>query len=250
MARLANYWDNFNFKRVLTNALIILCLLLLWSNCEKGAKISQINGLNSSLSDTATFWKTKEGFHKARITVLEANTARDFINLSTKDTTIIKLQKLVNNNKQFIKKQGSITVIESETKIKTSVANIVDNNTKVYPDGKSPIYTSQIKLGKWVTGSTIATRDSTIIDISFREEMDFVIGRKKTGFLGLGKGQPFVEATLHNPYSEIKVIRSYQPKAPANKKYHIGPTLVYGIGQNLQPGVYIGIGFTWGIINF
>jgi hypothetical protein len=91
---------------------------------------------------------------------LEANTARDFINLSTKDTTIIKLQKLVNNNKQFIKKQGSITVIESETQNK-DLSCTLWTITLVYPDGKSPIYTSQIKLGKWVTGSTIATRDST-----------------------------------------------------------------------------------------
>jgi hypothetical protein len=80
------------------------------------------------LSDTATFWKTKEGFIKLGLQYWK-QTPGDFINLSTKDTTIIKLQKLVNNNKQFIKKQGSITVIESETKIKTSVANVNDNTS-------------------------------------------------------------------------------------------------------------------------
>jgi hypothetical protein len=50
--------------------------------------------------------------------------------------------------------------------------------------------------------------------------MDFVIGRKED-WIRLARAT-FVEATC-NPYSEIKVIRSYQPKA-LKQKYHIGPT--------------------------
>jgi hypothetical protein len=49
--------------------------------------------------------------------------------------------------------------------------------------------------------------------------MDLVIGREKTGFLGLGK--TFVEATLHNPYSEVKVLRTYQTQLPKTKKSFI-----------------------------
>jgi hypothetical protein len=44
-----------------------------------------------------------------------------------------------------------------------------------------------------------------------------MVVEKKTGFLGLGKGKTFVEATLHNPYSEVKVLRTYQTQLPKTK---------------------------------
>lgn len=246
-------WEKFrqfDFNRIVIIASIAIVAVALWGNYEKSQKIKTAYALNKALNDTVTFWKTEEGFHKARISVLEAYSTRDFTELSSKDTIINKLQKLVEENKNSIKKQGSITIIQSETKIDTTTKSIVNNNTKVQPDGKSPIYSSKINLGKWVTGEIVAGRDSISTKLSFKQEMDLVIGREKTGFLGLGKGKTFVEATLHNPYSEIKTIRTYQTTLPPTKKIHIGPTLMYGIGQDVRPGAYIGIGVTWGVINF
>jgi hypothetical protein len=240
----------FNPNKLIITFSLILFMLLLWSNYRRGERIKVIETLNTSLNDTVTFWRTKEGLSKARITVLESYNTSDFIELTTKDTTVKKLQKLVEKNKKYINKQGSITIIESETTIDTTTPTVVDNNTKKDSTGNSPVYRSKINLGKWVTGIIVASKDSTTTKLSIKNEMDLVIGREKTGFLGLGKGKTFVEATLHNPYSEVKVLRTYQTQLPKTKKIHVGPTLMYGIGQNFSPGVYVGVGVTWGIINF
>jgi len=253
MSRLTNFWvkfREFDFNRVIIILSVVILVLALYSNYLRGKEIEVAGKLNTSLNDTIIFWKTREGHHKAKISVLESRNTRDFVKLSTKDTTINKLQKLVKENEKYLKKQGSVSIIEMETKLDTVIKSIVNNNIKLEPSGDSPIYTAPIKMGKWINGETVASRDSTHIRISFKNEIQSIIGTEKTGFLGLGKRKTFTETTLLNPFSEVKTIRTYQKQSAPTKKIHIGPTLMYGIGQNVQPGVYIGIGATWGVINF
>lgn len=242
-------FKQFDFDRVIMIISLALLVVVVWGYYEKNGKLKQTLQTKQALEDTLVVWKNKEGLSKGKIPVIESGNIEAFTKMASKDSTITRLQALVEANKSKLRKQGSATVISIETKIDTTTKTVVDNNAKVIPNGDSPIYTSKIK-NKWLTSEIISARGSTKLSVSFKNDMDIVIRREKTGFLGLGKGKTFTEATLHNPYSEIKVLRTYQTQLPREKKIHIGPTLIYGIGQNFNPGVYIGVGATWGVINF
>lgn len=240
----------FDFNRVIMIVSVLLLVVLMWENYDKARKIKVAQQLNNSLYDTITVWKTREGLSRASSVVIEGGNIEAFLERKSKDSTIVRLQALVKENKNRIKKQGSVTIVSTEIKIDTTTKTAVNNNTKEVSTGDSPIYTSKLNMGKWVVGEIIASRDSTVTKLVIKEEMDIVIGREKTGFLGLGKGKTFTEATLHNPYSEFKVVKTYQTELPRDKKFHIGPTLMYGLGSDFKFGAYIGIGITRDFINF
>ena len=239
----------FDFDRIIMIVSVALLIVVVWGYYEKNVKLKQTLQIKQALEDTLVVWKTREGLNKGKIAVIESGNIEAFTKMASKDSNIVRLQNLVEENKSKLRKQGSATIISIVTKIDTTVKTTVNNNTKVDSSGKSPIYKSKLNMGKWVIGETIATRDSTTTKLVIKDDMDIIIGREKTGFLGLGKGKTFTEATLHNPYSEFKVIKTYQTQLPRIKKVHIGPSVIYGIGQDFRPGVYVGVGVSWGVIN-
>ncbi|ALN97148.1 hypothetical protein BOX09_gp37 [Flavobacterium phage Fpv1] len=229
---------------------IIVIAILLFRGCEMERQGGISVALNQSLKDSLTTYKTKDGLNAAKISVFEADKEKDFISLATKDTTIQKLQKLVESNKSKIHRQGSISIINTETNVGTTVATKVIDSILPLDSIKSPVYTSNFNLKGWIKGSTIATKDSTSIKLTYKEELNLIIGKEKTGFLGLGKGKTFADVVLLNPYSEVKQMRVYSTKEPATKRITIGPGVYYGIGNSFQPQVFIGIGVTWKLIAF
>lgn len=248
-------YNDYNFKHILRNRIllaVILGLLILFGTREfSRVRATNIaNDLQSALNDSIQTWITEDGLNKGKIATLQARNSKDFTKLYTKDSTIIKLQVLVKENANKISKQGSVTIINTEALVDiTSPTTVTDTSKTSSLKDCNPIYTAPINgLGNWVEGETVARRDSTRVTLKFREELDVVIGIDKTGFLGLGKGKPFTEVTLHNPYNKVKVIKSYQTKLPPVKKISIGPGVIYGIGQNFNPGVYVGVGIYYSLI--
>jgi len=111
-------------------------------------------------------------------------------------------------------------------------------------------YKSDFNIKNWVWGTVSASKDSTKVNVKFKEQIDVVIGTEKTGFLGLGKGKSFAEVTLHNPFNTVSTLRAYSTKPAPIKKFGIGPVAAYGVGPGFVPGVFIGIGVNWNIIKF
>src|SRR5699024_9015381 len=167
-----------------------LIIVLVTNQCNQQRKAGIAEDLQEVLNDSLRTWKDKEGNFRAKIAVLETNNSLDFTRLATQDSTIKKLQKSVTDNKNKIKKGGSISIINTEGAVSVTVPTVVDTT-----DPEFPIYESSFNLGKWVIGEVIASKDSTDVSLKYKDEFNLVIGREKTGFLGLGKSKPYAEIT-------------------------------------------------------
>lgn len=226
--------------------ILILLGLLINSLIMNNIRVNESDRIQSALKDSIRTWVDKDGYNRAKISVIEATTSKAFTELASKDSTIIKLQDLVRKNSNQISNGGSITIINTEGNISTTVPTMpIDTTINGFPT-----YESSFNLKGWVIGEVIARKDSTDVTLKYRDEFNLVIGREKTGFLGLGKTKPYADLTSKSPYSTVKNLRVYQD-APENIKYwHIGPGVFYGIGTDFKPQPFVGVGIMWTPINF
>lgn len=233
---------------------VIFCLLVIGITITGkkyyDQKLEDIEWNNEVLADSIKQYKTKDGLNAARIKAFEASEAEHFLQIITKDSTILKLQKLVKENQKYIGKQGSAAIINTQGYAEAIVPTKIKNDPLIPATGNYPVYESNFNLKGWIWGSSISTKDSTSYKINYREELSLVIGREKTGFLGLGKSTPYADVTLHNPYSVVKDMRVYQTKVPPIKRFGIGPNISYGIGSGFQSQVFFGVGLNYNLIQF
>ena len=240
-------WDK--FKNILLVMGIIVIIFLLIRGCKAEHQLASNDAMNIALKDSMKTWKDKEGNFKANITLLENENSQYFTNWTTADSTVIKLQKLVKQYEAKIKHGGSVTTIGTDAKIDIVAPSQTSGFTTVH-DTVYANYKSDFNIKGWVWGTVSATKDSTTIGMRFKEEIDVAIGTEKTGFLGLGKGRPFAEVTLHNPFNKVSTLRAYSNKPVPAKRFGVGPVVAYGVGPGFIPGVFVGIGVNWNIIKF
>jgi len=235
------------FKNALLVVAIIVIIILLMKGCQAEHQLATNNTMNTALNDSMKSWKDKEGNFKANITLLENENSQYFTSWNTADSTVIQLQKLVKQYESKIKHGGSATVINTDANIHLVAPSQTSGFTTVH-DTVYANYKSDFNIKGWVWGTVSATKDSTTIGMRFKEEIDVVIGTEKTGFLGLGKGRPFAEVTLHNPFNTVSTLRAYSTKPAPAKRFGIGPVVAYGVGPGFTPGVFIGVGVNWNLI--
>jgi hypothetical protein len=234
-------------KVILLVFAIIFIVLLLMKGCKAEQQLASNETMNIALKDSLKTWKDKEGNFKANITLLENENSQYFTNWTSADSTVAKLQKLVKQYESKIKERGSVAVINTDAKIDIVAPSQVTGFTTVH-DTIYADYKSDFNIKGWVWGTVSATKDSTTIGMRFKEEIDVAIGTEKTGFLGLGKGRPFAEVTLHNPFNTVSTLRAYSTKPAPAKRFGVGPVVAYGVGPGFIPGVFVGIGVNWNII--
>jgi len=237
------------FKIILIVLGVITIVVLLTKGCNAQHQLASNEVMNEALKDSLKTWKDKEGLYVANITLLQHENVDYFTKWTTADSTVIVLQELVIKYKDKIRKGGSATVIKTDANINivtpSKVSGFVTVHDTVYAN-----YKSDFNIKNWVWGTVSASKDSTKVNVRFKEQIDVVIGTEKTGFLGLGKGKPFAEVTLHNPFNTVSTLRAYSTKPVTSKKFGIGPVAAYGVGPGFTPGVFIGVGVNWNILKF
>ena len=238
-------WDK--FKTIITIIAVIVTIVLLTRGCNAKRQLASNEVMNEALKDSLKTWKDKEGLYVANITLLQNENVDYFTKWTTADSTVIVLQELVIKYKDKIRKGGSATVIKTDADINIVVPSKVSGFVTVH-DTVYANYKSDFNIKNWVWGTVSASKDSTKVNVKFKEQIDVVIGTEKTGFLGLGKGKPFAEVTLHNPFNTVSTLRAYSTKPAPTKKFGIGPVAAYGVGPGFTPGVFVGIGVNWAII--
>lgn len=253
-----------NYKRwfFISGAMILaLFAILLMQECENNAQLAEQDNLYKVSQDSIKIWKDKDGLSNAERSVFETEKTETFLKMRSQDEMIINLQTLVEKNKSKLKSQGIAGIITTEgtAKIEVATESIDTSKYVLKGDTKFPIYNSSFKLqgeGKsfskrgWVFGNTTARVDSTFVNLKYRDSMSVVVGREKKGFLGLGRGTPYADIKLYNPYSEVKDMRIYQTSLPRRKNFSVGPGFIYGIGANFTFDFYAGIGVHYNLINF
>lgn len=234
----------------------VILLLLSVRQCSKYQNnYNQTNNLLSSIEDTLVTYKGRDGLNKSIISVLETDNIKSFTELKTKDSEIIALQSLVKQYSKQLKKPGS-----SATRF-TSVTNISKKdigtvNTTLTPENTVSDsifihYNLSLKDDngfEWVYGSAIADNKYLLLDQTIVNEYSVIIGEESQGWFKQSK--PFVEVTNHNPFSETTSLRTYKVKDKPKKKFNVGPGVYYGVGNNFQFQVFIGVGLQYNILTF
>lgn len=182
------------------------------------------------LSDVLKKTTNEKGEQKARIAVLEAQKAKDFLSIQSKDSVINKLQSEVKYYKKQIQNGGSVTVVET-------VTTIHDTTKLTHTDSTSCFDYNNKWIDLW--GNTISN-DLLEFGLTVRNEYTFTIGEEK--------GKPFVELTNKNPYTDTQYLRTFQVSAPKPKRFGIGIQAGLGVMSEFKLSPYIGAGVSYNFI--
>jgi len=223
-----------SLSRLIERVIVIIAIVFLYRMyISKTAQLEEQYTLNEAVHDSLSTWINKDGEKLAKIQVLESNNSETFLKLQTSNQTINNLQRLVKKNKALLKKQGSASVINTETNIEVTGQTEVIGNT----------YKSSVE-NKWYSISSLATKDTTTYKLKTFSELNLVIGLEKQGLFK--KKKPYGIATDKNPYTNIKDMRIHQVSLPKQANFFIGP--VGGVGITGKPIIGIGVGY--GLIKF
>jgi len=204
-------------------------------------KANIAENLNESLNGKLVITKDKLGVETAKRQVIETASAKDFLALKDGlDALTIDLQQVVKDNKKLLKGQGSATIVEGETKVDKST-----NTYITYDNDSNAIYKSEFK-DDWINYKIMATKDTVLLDYKQTNQFSVVVGSERQGLFKPKK--PYVIIKDKNPYNNIVDVRTYQVKAPKDKKLGIGVSTGYSINSNFQIAPFIGVGLNYNII--
>lgn len=199
--------------------------------------------LNNALNDSLILERNERGELTATIQAYQTQRADDFLAFKTKDSLTLELQKEVRSMKKYLKKQGSVSQFSTQTGLVTSSKTEVVSNNK---NPSFPTYKSNFDLDGWVFGKSIATKDSTYLDLKIKDEFSLTIGVEPTGFLGMGKGKPFGQIKSKNPFSSVKSFKTYNVGRYKEPNLVIGPS----VGVNFNGRPVVGFTATYALLKF
>lgn len=225
-------------------------LSLLILRHQWGKKVEIQNSYDAS-QDTIKFWKNKYGENVARITVINFERVQDFIRMRTKDDTIKMLQNLVIKYKKQLNNSGSATIIQTVTDYDTTYISNIHLDTIFFPTSTLLDSVSN----RWISSRFGFVNGYTTFSLHINNDYSVVIGEENRGLFR--KTKPFVEITNHNPYTETKVLRTYQVTPKRQKRWGVGPNfsvsaipVLIGGSMSLQFLPTVGIGIQYNFINF
>lgn len=226
--------------------IVVLAIMLLMQKCGKDKAQDKENlSLTQALQDTLVFFKNKDGDRVARISALETESAKDFVNLEFKDTQIRGLQETVKEYAKQLKKQGSVTHTTTETTVKDSgKSSIVRIDTIIIDKTQAqfwPTY-SWDKHDEWIDATVNINNKKALLLLKVRNEYSTVIGRDKQG--------TFVDVIGKSPYDSVKTVRTYQVSQPPPKRFGLGVQMGGGVSSEFKPIFYVGAGLSYNFIRF
>lgn len=237
----------FSLFRLVERLLLVVVIIFLWRMYSSEHDLfEEQKNLVEAANDSISTWKEKDGRNMAKIAVLETANTNTLLEFESTNETINELKSLVRSNRKLLKKQGSASVIKSETKIDTTTITQVSKDTI----SGFPIYKSSVS-NNWYSISSISTKDSTNYKLNTFSNLNLTIGREKQGLFK--KSKPFAIANDDNPYTNIKDMRTYQVTLPKPKRIGVGPYIGYGLtltGEDVKTGWQVGIGVNYNLIRF
>lgn len=223
---------------------IAIILLLGWLYNQERNDRKESEGFISALNAKMDTLTNAQGEFVAKMESFESRQTEAFTQLKINDSATKELQKTVKENNKYLRKQGSVTNFESESKVETT------NPTEiVFKENDSlPTYDSKFNLDGWVYGDISAGPDTTALSLTYWDRYSVVVGREPTGFLGLGEGKPFAKITSSNPYNKIKTMKTFQVSVEPQPAFNYGIIGGYGGVFNdgqFKTGFIIGGGLSW-----
>ena len=213
----------------------IIITIINIQSCQK-RELQSDNLLLINVGDTLNKKKNKDGSETAKIALLESYNTKLILKLNTQDETIKSLQNIINKNKERLGDQGSVTVFSTSTILsdtQTTTVTVVDSST---------VYSACNKDTTWIKWSTIATKDSTHLNLKVNNAYAVIIGSERSKWYK--KKTSFVEVTNSNPYTSTQALRAFQVKDTRVNRIGLGIQAGYGITlKGLSPYLGLGINF-------
>ncbi len=225
--------------------LVIACLALVHISFVKSKKLKEQISLYEVSQQELVTYKDKNGDLVSKIQIMETTSTKMFLDLKTKDSTILSLQQLVKDNKKLLKKRGSAVVIKTETKVEEVVKTEI-----VEVPGDLPIYKSE-KNTPWYNIKSTSTKDSTSYSFKVFSDLQLVLGEERQGLFKPKKFYGIIKDK--NPYTNIKDMKVYTVSPSKPKRFGVGPYIGYGVNFNsnsLQTTWQIGLGIQYNLIRF
>ena len=187
---------------------------------QKDTAYDELNNAYEIMTKDATRYKNELGEERTRNKMLVSGNSNLLLQLRSRDTLILGMQRELTEMRKYLKDGGTITGITQSTSIGVKTPTVIDN-TK--PD---PVYRSKFNLDGWAWGDITAQRDTTYLNMKMRSELYITHGSEKSGFLGLGKRIPFVDVVDRNPYNITTNTRSFAvTKKRISFDYGLGGTI-------------------------
>lgn len=242
MNKLANFLSKNVILICIALAFLVVIGLSIYSGYRQAKKDREKVEMYNNLQDSLKTFKNKNGQLVNKISVLESSNSKYFLDLKTKDSTVLKLQELVKTYKKKLNNPGGTAiVIERETKIDTFIKKEVE-----FVEIQGKIYLKDTLKNKWITNIYERRGDSSIWNLQTRDDLSIAIVEDK--------GRKYAEVTNHNPYSNTKNLRLWQFSESEKKKKNWGIGIQAGYGISASPGIkvspYIGVGISWNPITF
>jgi len=200
------------------------------------------NQFIDAINDTVLQYKNEKGELVSRISTIQMDNYKDFINMKFKDSVIIELQSKVSYYKD---KAESVTNFNVVGNVSGSSLNKIDT---IYVDTiqVKTVYSSQF-FDPWIRLNTKTMIDSTLFDLSYNDTYTVTQLNDKDGI--------YVEIINQSPYVKVDNIRTFRIKTPIYepKRWGIGVQIGYGINHidnKFQTSPYIGIGVSYNLFNF
>ena len=232
----------FAFMNIL---LIILAIISITNKVSEVKERDKQVELYNAITDSLKRYKTKDSLNVALISVMETNSAKDFLDIKNLTGTNLELQN-------YIKAQGKqIKDLKTALKIKTETI-FIDTIREFRPiSGDTIIFSKEILIdsitNKWITAKYGFNKGKSYFNLKTYDEFLVSIKDSKTG--------SYAEITNLNPYSTTKDIRVFNIASPKPKRYGISFNLgvggFYGLRHNIVDyGPYVGLGLSYDLIQW
>jgi hypothetical protein len=246
---------NLKLNQILSIVVIILLILItiLYIVNHKDKNLANdYNNLKQLYETETTTFKDKEGKLNTRVDVLQLNNFNLLNDMNTKNTSILRLQSMLEDAKGINTKLQTLLAISNQTIImySDSLDNLIVRIDSFLVNGqyvKYPVYQKNIDMFKgWITGTITLGKTSSDINIITRSQYDITIGQHRKNIF-----KPFTyyaNCKSLSPYDVTKEFVVVQQKPKVNR-FNVSASIGYGIGVNgLTP--FVGITGGYNIITF
>lgn len=240
-----------NYKYVLLILLfLLLCFVSIRSYLKAKSDITTINTILKAQTDSISYYKDKTG--KLQAQVISAQGSADIINSFYKPT-IDSLSKQLGVKASQI--QSYIGLIDSLSN--TFITNIdtmyvhdtISKSTGIVISTDTSYRINY--LDKWLSFSGSFKANSSLFTGSYqlKDSLTIVNYSKKSGFLGFGPMQYYIDVSSNNPNETITSIKNFSITGQTPKRFGVGPAII-GTFQSGKVSIVPGIGVFYSLFSF
>jgi hypothetical protein len=204
---------------IIVLAILITSFIIISSQRRSIKDLKETKQLYIDLQDTLTKTRNNLNQETAKISVLTTTNEKQFIELQTKDATIIKLQALVERESKGRKTVEAAMVLANQTivKLKDKLANQVVGDTTV-SDTAYATYKKVVK-DDWTSGTVVMGKYCFDMELKVRNEYEWSLDSEPYGKWPKNwfQKKEYANITNLNPNTETTTMKVYHNKPVANK---------------------------------